>query len=193
MAGIEKAAIAAVAASLVCDGDVIAIGAGSTTQALARRLARHRELTIMTNSLLVAQVLARSNGVDVVMTGGNLRGSIFALVGNGAEQSLSNMRTRRVFLSGNGLSPERGLSTPSPLVAGVDRAIVATAEEVVVLADHTKLGVEAMVQTVAAERITHLVTNDQAPADLLARFRARGVTVHVAQGPMDDPDDDDHK
>lgn len=180
VAATEKAAIGELAASLVQDGDVIAIGAGSTTQALARRIARRRELTVMTNSLLVAQVLARSQGIDVVMTGGNLRGSIFALVGTGAEQSLANMRTRRVFLSGNGLSPERGLSTPSPLVAGVDRAIVATAQEVVVLADHTKLGVEAMVQTVEVERITHLVTNDQAPADLVSRFRDRGVVVHVA-------------
>lgn len=176
----QKAAIGELAASLVDDGDAIVIGAGTTTQALARQLTRRTDLTVMTNSLLVAQVLARSRGVDVVMTGGSLRGAIYALVGSGAEQSLASMRTRRAFISGNGLSAERGLSTPNLLVAGVDRAIVATAEEVVVLADNTKLGTETMVQTVPAEAIDHLVTDDGAPADEVARFRDRGVQVHLA-------------
>lgn len=175
----QKAAIGRLAATLVGNGDAIVIGAGTTTQALARALARHDDLTVMTNSLLVAQVLARSRGVDVVMTGGSLRGSIYALVGSGAEQSLASLRTRRAFISGNGLSAERGLSTPNLLVAGVDHAIAATAEEVVVLADSTKLGVETMVQTVPAEGIDHLVTDPGAPEDELQRFRDKGVTVHV--------------
>jgi len=176
----QKAAIAEFAASLVEEGDAIVIGAGSTTHALARRLARYSDLTVMTNSLLVAQTLARSRGVDVVMTGGSLRGAILALVGSGAERSLASMRTRRAFISGNGLSAERGLSTPNLLVAGVDRAIVATAQEVVVLADCTKIGIETMVQTVAAADIDHLVTDDQAPPEELQRFRDKGVQVHVA-------------
>lgn len=80
--------------------------------------------------------------VEVVMTGGTLRGSIFALLGSEAERSLLGMRIRRAFLSGNGFSLERGLSTPKGLVAGFDRALVAAAEEVVVLVDYTKIGVE---------------------------------------------------
>lgn len=180
VAGEEKAAIAGLAASLVDDGDAVAIGAGTTTQALARRLTRFGDLTVMTNSLLVAHALARSPGVDVVMTGGSLRGSIFALVGSAAEQSFSTMRTARAFISGNGLSAARGLSTPNLLVAGVDRALIASAREVVVLADHTKLGVDTMVQTLPPDRIHHLVTNDQAPSDELDRFRELGVHVHIA-------------
>jgi DeoR/GlpR family transcriptional regulator of sugar metabolism len=183
VAGPEKAAIGALAASLVRDGDAISIGAGTTTQAFVRGLARFNELTVVTNSLLVAQALARSRGVDVVMTGGTLRGSIFALVGSAAEQSFAGMRVHKAFISGNGLSAERGLSTPNLTVAGVDRAIAGAAEEVVVLADHTKIGVETMVQTVAPERIDHLVTSDQVPADQLDGFRDQGVQVHVAVAP----------
>jgi DeoR/GlpR family transcriptional regulator of sugar metabolism len=183
VAGPEKAAIGELAATLVAAGDAISIGAGTTTQALARRLARAGrtgELTVVTNSLLVAQALARSRGVDVVMTGGTLRGSIFALVGSAAEESFASMRMRRAFVSGNGLSADRGLSTPNLVVAGVDRAMAAAAEEVVVLADHTKLGTETMVRTVRPEDITHLVTSDLAPAGELDRFRDLGVRVHVA-------------
>lgn len=186
----EKAAIAELAASFVRPGDAIVIGAGTTTQALARRLARVPELTVVTNSLLVAQALARSR-VEVVMTGGSLRGTIFALVGGAAEQSLVGMRTASAFLSGNGLTAGRGLSTPSMLVAGVDRAMAATAQEVVVLADHTKIGVDTMVQTVPAGRIAHLVTDDRTSAEELDPLRAAGITVHVAgRGPRspDGPD-----
>ena len=191
VAGAEKIAIGELAAGLVSDGDAIAIGAGTTTQAFVRRLAHFRELTVMTNSLLVAQALARSRGVEVVMTGGSLRGSIFALVGTAAEQSFASMRLHKAFISGNGLSAERGLSTPNLLVAGVDRALVAAAEQVIVLADHTKIGVETMARTVPAEQIDHLVTAGPVPAGELERFRAIGVQVHVAPVIGEPPGDSD--
>ena len=178
----EKAAIAELAVSLVSDGDALVIGAGTTTQAFARRLTRFTELTVVTNSVLVAQELARSRGVEVVMTGGLLRGSIHALVGSMTEQALAGVHSTRTFLSGNGLTGDRGLSTPNVIVAGVDRAMAAAAREVVVLADHTKIGVDAMMQTVEPSGITHLVTDDRAGAEHLDELRAAGVTVHVAVG-----------
>lgn len=179
LAEAEKSAIADRAAGLVDDGDAIVIGAGTTTQALARRLVRRADLTVVTNSLLVAQVLARCKGVDVVMTGGTLRGSIFALVGSAAEHSLSELRTSKAFISGNGLTAARGLSTPNTLVAGVDRALVAAAEDVIVLADHTKVGVDTMVQTVPTQGITRLVTDDQADAAEVGKLRELGVEVDI--------------
>jgi DeoR/GlpR family transcriptional regulator of sugar metabolism len=185
----EKMAIGALAAGLVSEGDAICVGAGTTTQAFARHLTGFRELTVVTNSVLVAQELARARGVEVVMTGGTLRGSIYALVGSAAEQGLAGMRVQRVFMSGNGLTPERGLSTPNLVVAGVDRALAQAAEEVVVLADHTKIGLETMAQTVPVEGIDHLVTSDQCPSAAVAQFRAGGVQVHVARrADVDDPD-----
>ncbi|MFC5829865.1 DeoR/GlpR family DNA-binding transcription regulator [Nonomuraea insulae] len=177
----EKAAIADLAGALVEDGDAIVVGPGTTTQEFARRLARHSELAVVTNSLLVAQVLAGSPRIEVMLTGGTLRGSILALVGSAAEHSLAGLRVRRAFISGNGLTAERGLSTPNMQVAGVDRALAAAAEEVVVLADHTKIGVDTMVQTVAPDRIDHLVTDDSAARDVLDELSARGVRLHVAQ------------
>jgi DeoR/GlpR family transcriptional regulator of sugar metabolism len=175
-----KAAIAEAAAALVSDGDAIVVGAGSTTQAFAARLTRHRELTVVTNSLLVAEALAGAHGVDVVVTGGALRGSIHALVGGATEEALATVQGTRAFLSGNGLTAARGLSTPNLAVAGVDRALAAAATEVVVLADHTKIGTEALLQTVPAEDIRHLVTDDQADPAELAALREVGVAVHVA-------------
>jgi len=174
-----KAAIAMLAATLVDQGDAIVLGAGTTTLELARRLTRVRELTVVTNSVLVATALASSQA-EVMVTGGMLRGATFALVGMGAEHSLSGLRVRRAFLSGNGLTAGRGLSTPNMAAAAVDRAIARTAQEIVVLADHTKLGIDTMVQTVPVDRMAHVVTDEAADAELLAALRAAGVAVHVA-------------
>nr|WP_265737333.1 DeoR/GlpR family DNA-binding transcription regulator [Actinacidiphila yanglinensis] len=188
LATAEKTAIADLAAGLVQEGEAIVVGAGTTTQELARRLARVAGLTVVTNSLLVAQALAHANRVEVVMTGGTLRGSNYGLVGSGAEQSLQGLRVSRAFLSGAGLTAERGLSTSNMLSASVDRALVQAAAEVVVLADHTKLGTDTMFQTVPTDRITHLVTDDPEPDDERAGTELqvladRGVQITVASLP----------
>ncbi|WP_089099176.1 DeoR/GlpR family DNA-binding transcription regulator [Streptomyces hyaluromycini] len=185
LATAEKTAIADLAAGLVEEGEAIVVGAGTTTQELARRLARVPGLTVVTNSLLVAQALAHANRVEVVMTGGTLRGSNYALVGSGAEQSLQGLRVSKAFLSGSGLTAERGLSTSNMLSASVDRALVQAAAEVVILADHTKLGTDTMFQTVPTDVITRLVTDeppahdDRAVTELQA-LADQGVQIAVA-------------
>ncbi|WP_374705596.1 DeoR/GlpR family DNA-binding transcription regulator [Streptomyces sp. AJS327] len=188
LATAEKTAIADLAAGLVGEGEAVVVGAGTTTQELARRLARVPGLTVVTNSLLVAQALAHANRVEVVMTGGTLRGSNYALVGSGAEQALHGLRVSRAFVSGSGLTAERGLSTSNMLSASVDRALVQAATEVVVLADHTKLGTDTMFQTVPADVMTRLVTDEPPVPDARAErelqaLAERGVQVTVA-GPV---------
>ncbi|MFS0697734.1 DeoR/GlpR family DNA-binding transcription regulator [Streptomyces nitrosporeus] len=194
LATAEKTAIADLAAGLVGEGEAVVVGAGTTTQELARRLARVPGLTVVTNSLLVAQALAHANRVEVVMTGGTLRGSNYALVGSGAEQSLQGLRVSRAFLSGTGLTAERGLSTSNMLSASVDRALVQAAAEVVVLADHTKLGSDTMFQTVPTELITRLVTDeppahDERSATELQALADQGVEITVA-GPESECSDE---
>lgn len=180
VAAAEKVAIARSAAKLVEEGDAIVLGAGTTTHELSTVLSRMRDLTVVTNSVLVAQELAASEA-QVVVTGGSLRGSTYSLVGSVAEQSLAKVRVRYAFLSGNGLTAQRGLSTPNMLAAGMDIAIARCAQAVVVLADRTKVGVDTMFQTVPAESIAHLVTDDGADEDELGRLAEVGVEVHVAR------------
>ena len=176
----EQMAIAALTATFVHDGEAVAIGAGVTAQRLAALLVDRSDLTVVTNSLLVGEVLGRARGVSVVMTGGSLRGATYGLVGSGAEQTFADLRGRRAFLSGDGLTAGWGLSTSDLAEAGVDRAIADAALEVLVLADHTKLGTDAPFQSVPAARIAHLVTDELADPAALAALGAAGIRVHVA-------------
>ncbi len=172
-------ALADLAAGLVSDGETIALGAGTMIALLAARLTGKTDLTVVTNSLLVGDALAAS-GVNVVMTGGSLRGSTMALVGSGAEHVFAKWKARRVFLSGDGLTGTWGLSSADAESAGVERAIAAPAEEVVVLAEGITLGVDAMSLTVPSERIGIVVTDDDADPEVLEGLRVAGVRVHTA-------------
>jgi DeoR/GlpR family transcriptional regulator of sugar metabolism len=178
-ASAEKAQIALAAAQLIGDDDAVALGPGTTTLALARLLVDRRDLTVVTSSLLVCDALLEAPGVQVLLSGGSLRGATHALVGPLAEQSLAGLHVRTLFVSGNGLSAERGLSTPDVLTAAVDRRLAQTASTVVVLADHTKVGVEAMTPTVPTAAIDRLITDDRSDPEELRRLEAAGVAVTV--------------
>lgn len=176
-----KSAIATLAATLVGDATAIMLGAGTTVYELARRLAPRSPLTVLTNSMLVARALARTPNVDLVMTRGSLDNSTLALVGSAAEHWIAGQRVTRAFVSGGGLTTERGLSSTHLAVSEVERAIVGSAQEVVVLADHTKLGVERTYPVAPVTRIDHLVTDASGDADVLDSLTSRGVRVHLAQ------------
>ncbi|WP_263731005.1 DeoR family transcriptional regulator [Cellulomonas sp. SG140] len=175
-----KSAIAALAATLVGDATAIMLGAGTTVYELARRLAPRSPLTVLTNSMLVARALARTPNVELVMTRGSLDNSTLALVGSAAEHWIAGQRVTRAFVSGGGLTTERGLSSTHLAVSEVERAIVGSAKELVVLADHTKLGVESTYPVAPVTRIDHLVTDTSGDTSVLESLSSRGVHVHVA-------------
>jgi DeoR/GlpR family transcriptional regulator of sugar metabolism len=176
----EREAIAAYAASLVAPGSAVLLGPGRTTHALARHLARVGPLTVVTNSVPVTQALSGAEQVDVVMVGGTLRRSIGALVGPITEQNLAGLRGAQVFLSGDGVTVERGLTTPNVFAAATDQAFAAAGQQVIVLADHTKLGHDTMCQTVPSDRIDVLVTDARSDPAAIRRLTLAGVDVHVA-------------
>lgn len=179
-AGAEKASIAQLALGMILPGDSILLGPGTTTLALARLLVDFPELTVVTNSLLVAQALMPASHVEVILTGGALRRSIHALVGPAAEESVRSLRASKAFISGNGFTPERGLSTPSPLVAATDRAFASAAQQVIVLADHSKIGQDTMCQTVPTARVTTLITDGDCDPRMIAAIRDAGIDVRIA-------------
>jgi DeoR/GlpR family transcriptional regulator of sugar metabolism len=176
----EKQAIARAAFDLVATGDSILIGPGTTTLELAHQLRSLSDLTVVTNSLLVIEALIDVPGIDVIVTGGALRHSTRALVGPGVIESLHRLRVSQVFISGNGLNAARGLTTPDMHVAATDRGLVAAGEQVVVLADHTKIGRETMCQTIELPDIDILVTDGGATQESLDDLRVHGMEIVVA-------------
>jgi DeoR family fructose operon transcriptional repressor len=179
-----RLAIAAYAASLVRPGTGVLIGPGRTTAALARCLTTVPDLTVVTNSLPVVGALSDASSVDVVMVGGALRRSINAFVGPITEQTVVGLRGAQVFLTGDGVTVERGLTTPNVFAAAADQALAQAGHVVVVLADHAKLGRDTMCQTVPTEHIDILVTDEAADDKQVRRLLEANVDVRRAPLPL---------
>ena len=157
-----KAAIAAQAAALVKPGSSIAVSAGTTTMALSRELRSIAGITIVTNSLPAAQLLADSAeaaGQTVVLTGGT-RTPSEALVGPIAVGALRTLHVDLLFLGVHGLDERVGLTTPNLVEAETNRALIECARTVCVTADHTKWGVVGRGTIVALDRVDILVTDE---------------------------------
>ncbi len=138
----QKNAIAETAATLVRPGTAIGLSAGTTTWTLAHALDSIPGLTIVTNSIQVADVLRASGQADrtVVLTGG-VRTPSDALVGPVAVHSLRTLHLDLVFLGVHGMSETAGFTTPNLTESETDRALVEAGRKLIVLADHTKWGV----------------------------------------------------
>ncbi|MBO3745579.1 DeoR/GlpR transcriptional regulator [Streptosporangiaceae bacterium NEAU-GS5] len=135
----EKEAIARHAAGLVSPGTAVALSAGTTTWTLAHHLIDTPALTVVTNSIRVAEVFYRSGRGDqtVVLTGG-IRTPSDALVGPVAVAAIRLLNVDLLLLGVHGMSTHAGFTTPNLMEAETDRALVAAARRLVVLADHTK-------------------------------------------------------
>lgn len=156
----QKEAIAQLAATLVRPGTAIGISAGTTTWTLARALDPIPGLTIVTNSIQVADVLRGSSQPDrtVVLTGG-VRTPSDALVGPVAVQSLRSLHLDVVFLGVHGMADGPGFTTPNLTESETDRALVEAGRKLVVLADHTKWGTVG-ISTIAKLEEAHVVISD---------------------------------
>jgi DeoR/GlpR family transcriptional regulator of sugar metabolism len=162
----EKLAIAVLAADLVLPGSAIALSAGTTTVRLAQRLIDVPGLTVVTNSIPVADVFYRGGRPDqtVVLTGGS-RTPSDALVGPLAVAALRDLHVDQLFLGVHGFSIAAGLTTPNLLEAETNRALIAATARVVVLADHTKWNTVGIASIVQLAKVDLLITDTGLPDD----------------------------
>ncbi|MBQ0985750.1 DeoR/GlpR transcriptional regulator [Streptomyces sp. F63] len=167
-----KEEIAGAAAALVAPGSAVALSGGTTTFALARRLVDVPDLTVVTNSVRVADVFHTAQGAapsarpgaprqapaTVVLTGG-VRTPSDSLVGPVADQAIRSLHFDLLFLGVHGISAEAGLSTPNLAEAETNRRLVRSARRVVVVADHTKWGTVGLSSFASLEEVDVLVTD----------------------------------
>jgi DeoR/GlpR family transcriptional regulator of sugar metabolism len=156
----EKDAIARAAAELVEPGQAIGLTAGTTTWRLAHHLLDVPHLTVVTNSIQAASILDRNRRPDltVVLTGG-VRTPSDALVGPVAVTTLRSLHVDVLFMGVHGMTADAGFTTPNLLESETDQAFIASAQRVVVIADHTKWGVRGLSRIVALEEVNALVSD----------------------------------
>lgn len=177
----EKEAIARAALDLLPPtGGSLIIDAGSTTVRLAEMLPRDRRLVVYTHSVPVAARLAVNPAVELHLLPGSVRSATQAAVGPETVAALAQVRVDIAFVGTNGITLDHGFSTPDSTEAATKRAIVGAARRVVVLADATKIGVEATVRFAGIDEVDVLLTDDDVESRQRKELVAGGVEVVVA-------------
>jgi DeoR/GlpR family transcriptional regulator of sugar metabolism len=161
----EKEAIAEAAASLVEPRMAIAISAGSTTYALARRLIDVVGLTVVTNAVRIAEVLHEQGRSDqtIILTGG-VRTPSDALVGPFAVAALRTVHVDMAFIGVHGMDIVTGYTSPNLLEAETDRVLIEASRRLVVVADSTKWGVVGLSSIASIGQADVLITDTGLPA-----------------------------
>jgi DeoR family transcriptional regulator of aga operon len=179
----KRAIARAMVERLPAERYVVALSGGTTTASVARELAHHHDIAVVTNSLSIAGLLSGYAGVRVVMTGGFLRPQSLELVGALAESTFNAVNVGTAILGADGISASAGVTTHDETEARTNHAMVAKAQRTVVVADGSKVGRVALAQNAEIEQIAMLITDSTADPEELRLLRAVGVEVIVADDP----------
>jgi DeoR family transcriptional regulator of aga operon len=176
----KRAIAKAMVQRLPSEKHVIALSGGTTTASVARELANHRDIAVVTNSLTIANLVSSYAGVRVVMTGGFLRPKSLELVGALAENTFNSVNVGTAILGADGVSASAGVTTHDETEARTNHAMVSKAQRTIVVADGSKIGRAALAKMAEISDITTLITDDSADPDELQRLRDAGVEVVLA-------------
>jgi DeoR/GlpR family transcriptional regulator of sugar metabolism len=186
----EKKSIGQCAAEYIHDGETIMLDASSTNHYVLPYLTRKQDLTVITNSLYISKelmALAEINpGLTVICSGGTLFMRSHSFIGMIAEQALSQFYVDKAFIGLRGISLQHGLTSPFPEEIPVKRQMIKCAQQVFILADHTKFNL-TLASLIAPLNIVHTLITDSGVSPEIVRQMSAAIP-HVLVAPMLDED-----
>lgn len=174
----SKQVIAEVAAAMIEDGDVIILDSGSTTLEIAKRI-HAQNVTVLTNDIKIASVLAERGGISVMVTGGTLLPAVYTLVGAQALELFTTVRVKKLFLGCDAVDFEWGISNRTFEEIQVKTAMMNAAQEVIAVVDCSKFNRQVFAQLCGMEAINTFIT-DRISASDRERLESLGVRVMSA-------------
>jgi len=174
-----KQIIGKYAANMVVDGDSISIDVGSTTMEMAMNLIGRQNLTIITPSLHIANLLSDEKQIRVIVSGGVVRQGEKSLIGDLAYLAFREIFVDKLFLGAGGIDSQAGLTEYDMQDAQVKKEMIKSAKEVILLVDSSKFQQVAFSFFGRFDNIDHLVCNEEPPQILLQELKKAQVLVHV--------------
>ena len=173
----EKRRIGRAAAALITPGETIAVTPGTTTAEVIRGLPLNYDLTVVTNTANIVMELSKRRDINVFMTGGQLHGEWFSLVGPSAIRSLDNILIHTLFIGADGIDSRWGASAYGSDEAELNGTMVKHSQRNIAVVDHTKFGIVANWRICEAASINILVTDAGATPKMIAPFQNLGIQV----------------
>jgi len=172
-----KEEIAAVAAGLISDDDVIILDSGSTTLEVAKRI-RSRGVTVITNDLKIGMTLADMGSVSLIMTGGSRLSNVYTLVGSEANEFFKRFRVNKLFLGCDAIDFEWGISNRTLEETATKLSMIRSSREVIAVADRSKFHRQVFVHLCGIGDIHTLITDRLEPEERekLEQYGVRALT-----------------
>lgn len=133
----EKEKIGKIAAEEIEDGDTIILDSGTTTWYISKYL-KAKGVTVITNSIVLANELSNRDDIEVINTGGIIRSKTKAQIGPIAENTIRQFRVNKVFLGANGVSVRLGVTTPTLQEASIKQTMLNVGDKTYLLVDESK-------------------------------------------------------
>lgn len=172
--------IAKTAALQVKSGDVVLIDGAEITTCLAEELVTAHQITVITNSMPVFQILSQNPTISLISTGGSLRHASDTLIGPTTEAALDTVRADKLFLAASGISLDFGLSHTNVAEVSVKQAMLRAAREVILLADHSRFGQESVIRIAPVSAIHKVISDNALPASTRLEYSKLGIKVLIS-------------
>ncbi|MFE5319486.1 DeoR/GlpR family DNA-binding transcription regulator [Paenibacillus sp. NPDC056579] len=173
----QKIRIGKKAASMIEDGDHVIIDSGTTTIHIAQALANRTNITVVTNDMNVAAELRDFTGVTVIVTGGTLYHSSFMLNGMYTDDVLQKIHVQKAFIGTPAIHPVHGLTHPEAQLVPTKQGMIRAAQEIIVVADDTKIGKVSLHTVTPITSIHTFITGSEASDSQIKLFRDAGVQL----------------
>lgn len=174
----EKKEIANIAAGLVKEGQSVAMDASTTNLELARVLkGKFERLTILTNSLVIADELSDMSQYTIIVIGGFLKNDELSIVGRTAEDIMNNFNLDIAFISVGGISINKGITSYSFEEVGVQKKMIRVSEKAVILADSSKFCKVSLLKLCDFEEINAIITDSKLKDSYIDMYKDNGIEI----------------
>lgn len=175
----RKREIARKAVSFIREGECIILDSGSTTTEIAKLLTQYKELTVITNALNIALILGENPGITLIVTGGEFKAPTLSLTGKMAADSLKGFHANKLFLATAGISPDMSLTYPSLSDLMVKSAMIKAAEEVILVADSSKIGISAFASLGSITMVNSFITDNHISKENIEKMKGKNINLLI--------------
>jgi DeoR/GlpR family transcriptional regulator of sugar metabolism len=172
----EKERIGRAAQNFIEDGDFLVLLNGTTTVAVARSLSLDKRVTIITNGIDIVTALRDKPNAQVILLGGLVDYAHYLMTGPMVLRDLGDLHAAKLISGAGGISAEKGVTVYPYMVSAYYGRIVEMVEQVIVVADHSKLGRNALVQVIELDKVDTLITDTGAEAVYLELLERHGIS-----------------
>jgi DeoR family transcriptional regulator of aga operon len=173
----EKIRIAKAVAPMIKEKETIFLGSGTTTLYVTKELCERDDITVLTNAITVINELIANGHMQVIAIGGFLRREEQSMIGHFAERVIEDLRVDKVIVGMRGVHPRFGLTSEDPQELMTDRKILGISDNIIVVADHTKIGHVSTSRTAPITAASTIVTTADAQPEQVKAIRMQGVQV----------------